>query len=572
MAQGNLEQQEGSRGSAYALELTESQQSCSRRHFASAEELRADIQHQQEEEPPQRSEPRRRLLVLHRLSADYTRALTDLLDVDAGFIDAHVGGLSYRPLVRRRRDREARFVCFEYPELLTVPKGLPTDVKRALLVRVDHTKGGDDDGDIVREPFSQAISDEKAVVFCRASLWQCAKTDVLLLDRPIDDEMPGFESLLYRSLSEEWRGDYNGNVPDMRALVQDLAAHQWSEFFDAVLSSNIRPSSAHQTAALYWQAQKSLERNLSSSEIREKSSGSSDPYYSPESNWESLLSRLGRHVALLSHLAPISASRPLPDIPPPRQQRLTTKAIPPTELIPRRHYHYRHRARSRSGNASTADDQNKHALDRVSYMGGILLPLSVVSSILSMSDPFGPTGPLFYVFWAAAVPLVFVAVLVIYADSIRKAEVWIEVAGNSNSSNNNDSSTTTADISEEKQKQQQQRQRQQPEKDLESQSDMYGGGGGGSRGFVRLTALGKGNDKEEEDDEEEEEEDKEGEGKRDDSFDEPVMMVEKLFKDTGGRKWQREQLGWGGACMTALRIYKLKKGKPPNWVRHGRTA
>ncbi|KAI1804549.1 hypothetical protein F4811DRAFT_561732 [Daldinia bambusicola] len=551
MARGNREKQEDLdlRDPAYALEWTGSQQRCSRQHFASAEELRADIKQQQGERPPQRYEHRRRLLVLHRLSQDYTRALTDLLDIDAGFIDAHVAGLSYRPLVRRRQDREARFVCFEYPELLTVPRGLPADVKRALLERRARTGRDKDDGDIAREPLLHAISDDKAVVFCRASLWQCAKADVLLLDRPIDDddEMPSFESLLYRSLLEEWRGDYTGTcVPDMRALIQDLAVHQWSEFFDSV-SANIPPSTAHRTAELYWQTQASLERNLSSAEFHERLSDPSDSFYPPSKpTWESLLSRLGRHLVLLSHLAPISTSPSLPATPRPRQS-LTAKSVPPTELIPRhRHYSTRPRPRPRSGadtGASPADDPNKHALDRVSYMGGILLPLSIVSSILSMSDPFGPTGPLFYVFWAAGVPLVVVAVLVIYADSIRKAEVWIEVANGSSGGGG-----------EEKHE-------QLPERDLESQNDMYGGGG-----IVRLAALGKGGDEEKEDGEEL------GEGERGDSFDEPVMMVEKLFKDPGNRKWQREQLGWGGACMTALRIYKLKKGKPPNWVRHGRTA
>ncbi|KAK6955082.1 hypothetical protein Daesc_002712 [Daldinia eschscholtzii] len=537
--------QEDLRGPAYALEWTENQHRCSRRHFASAEKLRADIQGQGE--APQRPEPRRRLLVLHRLSVDYTRALTDLLDIDADFIDAHIGRLSYRPLVRRRKAdgaaTRARFACFEYPELVSMPKGLPADVKRALLARSARVE---DDDDIAREPPLYAISDEKAVMFCRASLWKCAKADVLLLDRPVDDEIPSFESLLYSSLSEEWNGDPSNDV-DIRSLVQDLVVHQWSGFFDAV-ASNIS-SSAHQTTALYWQAQESLERNLNSAELHERLFETSGTTYSSKSDWESLLSRLNRHVTLLSHLAPIStqppnsnANTPSTSSPPLEKQPVYTRGVPPTELIPRRH------RTTRSGNGTVAaDNQNKHALDRVSYMGGILLPLSIVSSILSMSDPFSPTGPMFYVFWAVAVPLVFVAVLVIYADSIRKAEVWIEVASDSNSDSNS-TNNTSASTTEEK-----------PERDLEGQSDPY-------VGALGLTALGKGNENEGEEEEGEEE------GVGSDSFDEPVMMVEKLFKDAGSRRWQKEQLGWGGACKTALRIYKLKKGRPPNWIRHGRTA
>ncbi|KAI1480632.1 hypothetical protein F4774DRAFT_377920 [Daldinia eschscholtzii] len=528
---------------AYAWEWTENQHRCSRRRFSSAEELRADIQGQGE--APQGPEPRRRLLVLHRLSVDYTRTLTDLLDIDAGFIDAHIGRLGYRPLIRRRRvdgaTTRSKFACFEYPELFSVPKGLPADVKKALLARSARAKGDDTTG----EPPLYAISDEKVVIFRRASLWRCARADVLLLDRPIDDEAPSFESLLYRSLSEEWNGDPNNDL-DIRALVQDLVVNQWSGFFDAV-TSNIF-SSAHQTTALYWQAQESLERNLNSAELDERLFETSGTTYSSKSDWESLLSRLNRRVTLLSHLAPISTQIPnsnTSDISssPLEKQPLSTRGIPPTELIPRRHRTTRSGRSSGNGTAA-ADDQNKHALDRVSYMGGVLLPLSIVSSILSMSDPFGPTGPMFYVFWAVAVPLVFVAVLVIYADSIRKAEVWIEVASNGNSNSNNNTSTSTTE--------------EKPERDLEGQSDPYVAG-------FRLTALGKGNDDEGEEEGEEEE-------VGSDSFDEPVMMVEKLFKDAGSRRWQKEQLGWGGACKTALRIYKLKKGRPPTWIRHGRTA
>ncbi len=35
---------------------------------------------------------------------------------------------------------------------------------------------------------------------------------------------------------------------------------------------------------------------------------------------------------------------------------------------------------------------------------------------------------MFHIFWAVSVPLAAAAVLVIYADTIRKTEIWIEVA------------------------------------------------------------------------------------------------------------------------------------------------
>lgn len=178
MTQANLEQQQQQLellGPAYVLEWTESQRHCSRRYFRSAEELRTDIQQQEKE--PQRFEPRRRLLVLRELPLDYVQVLRDLLDIDAGFIDAHISRLSYRPLVRRRRDHGATrtgFVRFEYPELFTAPKGFTPDAKRVPSATGSRTRGDDN----VEEPSLHLISDDgKGVLFCRASLWQCAKAN-----------------------------------------------------------------------------------------------------------------------------------------------------------------------------------------------------------------------------------------------------------------------------------------------------------------------------------------------------------------------------------------------------------
>jgi hypothetical protein len=45
-----------------------------------------------------------------------------------------------------------------------------------------------------------------------------------------------------------------------------------------------------------------------------------------------------------------------------------------------------------------------------------------------MSDAYGPGGDKFFVFWAVSLPLSVLAVMIVYADTIRKAEVWVEVA------------------------------------------------------------------------------------------------------------------------------------------------
>lgn len=44
-----------------------------------------------------------------------------------------------------------------------------------------------------------------------------------------------------------------------------------------------------------------------------------------------------------------------------------------------------------------------------------------------MGDEFGPTGSKFWLFWAVAIPLSLLGILIIYADTVRKMEVWVEV-------------------------------------------------------------------------------------------------------------------------------------------------
>ncbi|KAI1388900.1 uncharacterized protein F4822DRAFT_429517 [Hypoxylon trugodes] len=557
-------------GPVYLLEWPSGQRHCTRTHLGGASELRASLRREGRNSPGHT----RRLFVIHGLPSDCLDVLKEALNIDARFVDAHVGRRIYRPLTKRRRVRDEAFgfAYFEYPELLA---SATADGHISL---ADGVLGG--------PPVHMTSADGQAVMFCHASLWLSPKADVLLVDRPIwtrpssyfqkahyrssgaspafgepgtssdtlhnehtntlnGEEIPCFETLLYETLAEQ----ANDSVDvDVRSLVEDVTLHQWSGFFE-ILSTDL-PVGAIETTALYWQAQKSLERNLSDSQFHDRSYHSLEPS-STTGEWEALLSRLGRRATLLNQLNPIVTNIQLPSeqTQPPSQQEQPTNPITienvPT-FIPRRRRRTRARGPSNTNNGnSSSDDDNKHSLDRVSYMGGVLLPLSIVSSILSMSDPFGPTGNQFFVFWAASIPLVLIVLLIIYADTIRKAEVWIEVASNA-------SSSETA-IGEK------------PHDEEAGQAMPYSETiqiSAPPTTRVGISSLRPEN---------EEDGDEYSEGE---SFDEPSMMVEKLFKNGGNRKWRKEQLGWTGACKTAFRIYRLKKGKPPNWVgetRHGRT-
>lgn len=66
------------------------------------------------------------------------------------------------------------------------------------------------------------------------------------------------------------------------------------------------------------------------------------------------------------------------------------------------------------------DAEAKRSLDRLAYLGGILLPLSIFAGIFSMAGDFGPGGSKFYVYWAVTLPLCVIILVIIYADTIRK--------------------------------------------------------------------------------------------------------------------------------------------------------
>ncbi|OTA57223.1 hypothetical protein K449DRAFT_467975 [Hypoxylon sp. EC38] len=540
---------------AYVLEWDARQQYLSRNRLSSAEEMHASILQGREE-----IREKRRLFVIQGLPTDYLQVLKDVLHINAGLVDAHIGRRSYRPVSLLRQNRfggvgvKSTFACFDYPELLAPAK---TD-KQAPLVHAAGTGV-----DVVGEPPTHKISlNGEVAMFCCASVWKSDNIDVLLLDRPAwtrpssefrkaryrmpnpnhytsiasttekangadtssdtlhggytnsSNETPSFETLLYENLEEECV--YTGEI-DTLSFIEDIAIHQWTEFFEA-LSTDL-PSGTVETTALYWQVQKSLERNLSNSEFYDKLTRTST---ASTSDWKSFLSRFSRWTSLQSQLNPnpIAATIQLPPSSlKPQPSTLTSAALPPQTA--RRN--------------SNSEDQNKHSLDRVSYMGGVLLPLSIVSSILSMSDPFNPGGNMFYVFWAASVPLVFITILIIYADSIRKAEVWIEVGSSSGSGSSE--GLEKPEISP-------------PELEAAVPYSETVHVGTSPTQRVGIAAIGEEGGLEE--------------------YDEPAMVVEKLFKDSGNRKWKKEQLGWGGACKAVFRIWKLKKGRPPNWAMNGR--
>ncbi|KAI1344050.1 hypothetical protein F5Y15DRAFT_186155 [Xylariaceae sp. FL0016] len=462
------------------------------------------------------SKTERHLFIIHGLPSDYVNAIKNVCNIDQHFLDAHVRRQTYRPSGRRKD--EPILIHYDYPEL----------VESFGVESVSTYVGGAPDLTDKAPQFGISNMGDGAV-FCRASLYMCHKANFLFLDRskwkdpasgmrkkrtqpeiqtmtagstvflePFapggdnEQETPTLESLFIDSISHCWSSD-----KDAPQLLEDIAIRQWFDLFDAI-DPNLPFDAA--TMGLYWQIQASLERNLAASRFLERSgvSCASIP------DWKDLLDRPGRRTSLLGQLNPRVATIQLPP-------QFDRPAEEPVEVV--------NADLSKDSNRDPASQENQRSLDRVTYLGGVLLPFSIISGILAIDNKFGPTGNMFWVFWVVSVPLTIFTLLVIYADSIRKAEVWIEVAHSDFGKHSSTPSTPRLE-----------------EGIPYSASEPIG---------IPQTRI---NDP--------------GEPEPDDGA-EPIPVVERLFPDTKATKWKKEQLGWAGACATIFRLYKLKKGKRP---------
>lgn len=266
------------------------------------------------------------------------------------------------------------------------------------------------------------------VVFCRAGLWRGEEDgglNVLLSDEWAkgrredgadgDDEKAEskgsekvdakLEDVLFEALSHGWAAEDN-----LADVLSEVVFEHWLELFDA-LEGQPRTLS-DEALGCYWQMLRALEHN---------EEGAPDPI------WPKLISRIQHRIALLS------APRDKPAIRPHAASRATTGTTkmpitPNTKSISRTGTRTNSIPLHKHGqDKHMTGEENQRALDRISYIGGILIPLPIVSGILSMGEIYGPNGTKFYVFWAVAIPLAVLTVMLIYADTIRKAEVWVEI-------------------------------------------------------------------------------------------------------------------------------------------------
>ncbi|KAF6519892.1 hypothetical protein HZS61_016309 [Fusarium oxysporum f. sp. conglutinans] len=168
-------------------------------------------------------------------------------------------------------------------------------------------------------------------------------------------------------------------------------------------------------------------------------------------------------------------------------------------------------------------DSNSRSLDRIAYLGGLLLPLTVVSGILSIQSSYGPEGKSFWVFWLASGLSSLLAILIIYADHLRTLDVWMEVAA-----------SEILDLDHNKRFQANRTPRRRE----------YYSSGDPERGEAKLTTASDGG----------------------------VYVVQHRGDGTRGKAWRRGELGWLGAMKKMSGWYRWR-GSPgmefrmPGWER-----
>lgn len=617
-------QEEPDETAAYSLAWTDGE--VTKTHIHDVDQLRSYMR--------QPKDNRRHFLVLHGLPVEYGVAIREVAGVDTSFIEAHSGRRSCKG---KRGIFGTRAVYYEYPEFIHQTLAPHAGREGAAFTTITTKKP-----DLVGDAPTYAISTAgDGVMLCRGSLWLTGYAHILCLDRAawegpnarvsrgrrrtyttetmpdkngiatvyaqidpsgkvtaLGEEIQDFETLLYNDLRD---GHCSNEWDNFLEFFEDLAIKKWDDFFDTL---ELDPSSfgaSGSIMALFWQAAVCLERNLNSSQQWHKAHA--DHYKikpMPSTEWEVLLSRLDRRVQFLSCLKPIMTPTATTNTTIQKPGKPTTgnnsnnhdhdEPRPQTQQSSRRRNNNKRcsePSRPSPSSSTAAPDENQRSLNRVTYLGGVLLPFTVVSGILAIDTSFGPGEAQFWVFWAVSAPLALVTLAVIYADSIRKAEVWVEVAAKMDSDSDSDSNittnTTTNNSGLEDHLQ---------DPDVEQGIPIPlppGSGNSTTRRFavpVSFSLVDEALESVPLEEEEHTPENEDGDGDEG----EPDMMVEKRWgnKITAAtaamdsdntskvararrksRRWRKEELGWMGAFATLAQLYKLKKGVPPAHLRRG---
>ncbi|KAL6852917.1 hypothetical protein ACO1O0_007465 [Amphichorda felina] len=371
-----------------------------RRVLVDGRDLRAEVvlaDGQQQQQQHRRPEGMRRLLVVHGLDGHVAEILGGAGGVDAAFLEAHARRRGYRPReTATAAGDDARWWSWEYPETgggggddVSLRRVSLWSSSRLTLLLVNRPEapppllGGG--AARARRGTPPRLRHQDAAT--RASRLKTASHYVAADEQP--EPPPSMDSDMYSSL---------GGPHPLEQVLGELVYHRWLDLFDTLGcgGSCRRGRSGRQgVSSILWAALASLEQNQDSSRYLDKRGR---PLGTPShADWTDLIARV--------------------------HWRLSSRTMSQYFLTPP--------SSSSSSSSSGADgraDADQRSLDRISYLGGLLLPVTVVSGILAIEGDYGPEGGNFWVFWVASVGVSAVTVMFIYLDQMRSLHVWVEVA------------------------------------------------------------------------------------------------------------------------------------------------
>ncbi|KID90618.1 hypothetical protein MGU_02495 [Metarhizium guizhouense ARSEF 977] len=356
-----------------------------RRILPSVEELRAELL------AGEGGRSQGRILVLRagRVDGAVREALVSVARVDGGFIDAHAAGTAYRPRGGRRTPRW--WWSCAYPEVAAgegqVPLYRPGDGQALTISRMSVWLGG---GGVPVVIVGHGAGPER-----RGRGHKLQREHGGAGYGAIGSARPGSTGRVEISSFEKdlWEALAPPDEVAIEEVLGELMLDRWTGCLAAM-----RPGTGGggggggaghmQEQESLWAAMAALESNLD--EARRLSGRGRQLGAARASAWADLMRRLEMRVRL-------------------GQLGIGGEAC-----------------RRQASPARGGKTDNDRSLDRIAYLGGLMLPVSAVASILAIGGDYGPGGESFWVFWLSSFLASVLAVLVIYADQLRTVEVWLE--------------------------------------------------------------------------------------------------------------------------------------------------
>lgn len=418
------------------------------------------LQHELDQLPsgtPAPSSPRKPIVIIHGLPQEFLDVLLgETLAIEPRFLDAHAGRRGYRPLFPRPSSvtggHGQSFTNLIYPELIQAEpssrfRGRPWLPFARCQGRL--TTNDEQNVDLLGGPICKYLLDDRedmsAVALCRLSFWASTWVDVIFLERQVwedagvslrkakmtehsvtkpfklvaaspplfssqwwdvilqeGDEAPSLRTLLGQALN--FKGSVGLEAAPLRDVLTELVYEHWLRLVEVLAQDDSWSKTCLARLLVHAEDNEDVVGQLSRRwQITTSESDRIDATVDLDC-WNALRKRLMGILIQNETLRTRSGS----------SSSRTTKTSPVN-----------------NNNADELTATSKHAseqaLDRVTYLGAILLPVSVVSGMLSMNDSFQPGARLFWVFWAMSLPLIIFTVLVILIDKERVTEVWMFV-------------------------------------------------------------------------------------------------------------------------------------------------